>query len=136
MRQHAVWLGLSGLILSAAWLLQIDADGRVVLPVGNLPVPETCTFHRLTGYGCPGCGLTRSFIAMARGSWWEAWSFHPLGGLVFVFVVFQIPYRSGCLVILARGSLRGSSLRVTNRVGVAILAIWLVAFVLWRICGL
>ena len=129
--QHAFWLALACLILFAAWLLRIDSAGRVMLPFGTRPIPDTCMFHRVTGYDCLGCGMTRSFIALARGGWWEAWSFHPLGWLVFALVLFQVPYRVACLIHLARGGSTVTSPWISNWAGLAFLAAW-VAFSVLR----
>ena len=42
-----------------------------------------CTFLKLTGYPCPFCGLTRSFWAMAHGSWGAAATRAPLACLIY-----------------------------------------------------
>jgi hypothetical protein len=47
----------------------------------------------MLGVSCPGCGLTRSFIYLARGDWQQAWREHRLGWLVAALVAFQFPYR-------------------------------------------
>lgn len=49
------------------------------------PNPRTslCAFYNLTHLPCPGCGLTRSFCAMAKGEFIDAFSFHLLGPLMF-----------------------------------------------------
>lgn len=50
-----------------------------------------CLFRKLTGLPCPGCGMTRSFCALAKGHWQQALQFHPLGPLAFfVFVAVWI----------------------------------------------
>jgi len=41
-----------------------------------------CPFRRLTGWPCPGCGLTRALNALAHGQWEMALSFHPLSPIV------------------------------------------------------
>lgn len=38
-----------------------------------------CVLKRLSGMSCPGCGLTRSFCAMARGDVAAAFGFHLAG---------------------------------------------------------
>ena len=90
---HVVYLALATVVLGAACLLRIQADGRVVTPVYQVALPGTCWFHNLTGYPCPGCGLTRCFICLADGRLARAWSFNPAGLVVFVLVVAQVPYR-------------------------------------------
>jgi hypothetical protein len=44
--------------------------------------PETpalsCLFHSLTGYYCPGCGLTRAGRLAAHGHLWAAFRMNPL----------------------------------------------------------
>ncbi len=37
-----------------------------------------CPFRRLTGWPCPGCGMTRALNALAHGQWEVALSLHPL----------------------------------------------------------
>ena len=43
--------------------------------------PPLCPFRWATGLPCPGCGLTRSVVALAHGDLSGAWFFHPLGPL-------------------------------------------------------
>lgn len=40
---------------------------------------SVCPFAVATGLPCPGCGLTRSFVALAQGQLSVAWHVHPLG---------------------------------------------------------
>lgn len=46
--------------------------------------PFFCLFRSFTGIPCPGCGLTRSFIAIARGDFADAISYHLFGIVIFV----------------------------------------------------
>ena len=43
-----------------------------------------CLFRRLTDLPCPGCGLTRSFCATAKGEVGRAFDFHWLGPALFL----------------------------------------------------
>ncbi|MEM7137280.1 MAG: DUF2752 domain-containing protein [Myxococcota bacterium] len=45
-----------------------------------------CGFLTLTGFPCPGCGLTTAFAHGIRGQWLEAASANPLGLALFVIV--------------------------------------------------
>lgn len=52
-----------------------------------------CLLDSLFGVKCAFCGMTRSFTTLGDGDPGGAFEHHPLGPLVFLFVVFQIPYR-------------------------------------------
>jgi hypothetical protein len=49
--------------------------------------PTLCTFRNLTGYDCPGCGLTRSVVAFLHGDLVGSVRAHPLGAVVFLLFV-------------------------------------------------
>jgi hypothetical protein len=42
-----------------------------------------CPLLRYVGIPCPAWGLTRSFMAIARGDWQQAIAFHGLGIAIF-----------------------------------------------------
>ena len=48
-------------------------------------------FHRQ----CGGCGLTRSFAAIGRGSWSEANALNPLGPMLFAWAIAVVAIRVG-----------------------------------------
>jgi len=90
---HVVLLVLSAGVL--LWALLLKTDGSAVfVPFWNQPLPETCFLRRFTGLACPGCGLTRCFIAIAHGDLPAAWSFNPAGLWLFVIIAAQLPLRS------------------------------------------
>ena len=64
-----------------------------------------CLSAALFGAPCPGCGLTRSFVALASGDVAESFRFHRLGWLMFLATASQIPYRIVRLRQLRRGDL-------------------------------
>lgn len=47
----------------------------------------TCYFKKMTGLPCPGCGITRSLCAMAKGDFVHSLKFHPLGLLIFIAII-------------------------------------------------
>lgn len=67
-----VFLILTG-ILTAGWWLSI----------GGLPSWSACPLKKLSGWDCPGCGLTRSFLSMARGDWSGAFQFNAAGPALY-----------------------------------------------------
>lgn len=58
----------------------------------DLSSPFFCPLRTLTGIPCPGCGLTRSFVAIAQGHLYEAASFHILGIVFFLLLAFCAVY--------------------------------------------
>jgi WD40 repeat protein len=130
---HTTVLLLSLGVLAASILLDVDGGRKVSIPVWNVPIPETCTWHRFTGWDCPGCGLTRSFISLGHGQFLRALAFNPVGPLLFALTVFQIPYRIVQLVRIRQGKAEwvigyfGSWLFVTLLV--ALFVQWLVRMV-------
>lgn len=66
-----------------------------------------CPFLGLTGSPCPGCGMTRSCLALLHGDWAGVWRFHPFGP---VFAVFWAVVGAGLL--LPRGARAGFADRV------------------------
>jgi hypothetical protein len=100
---HWVILGLSVAVLALAAVLKVGDGVGVVLPILGWPLPELCTSRRLLGFECPGCGLTRSFIAIMHGDLARAWFYNPAGLLVFAAIAFQVPYRTVQLNRARRG---------------------------------
>jgi hypothetical protein len=49
------------------------------------PAPNAisfCLFRRVAGIPCPLCGMSRAFLALARGDWGEMFRLHPLAPLL------------------------------------------------------
>lgn len=98
-RRHKEVLFFSLLALIAAPLLEVYPDERVGLrDHPDLLLPPTCMSRSLFGINCPACGLTRSFVYLARGDWIASTQCHRLGWLLMFMAAVQVPYR---LAILA-----------------------------------
>lgn len=77
----------SGLPGACRWLL---AGAALVLAGAGLHFanPSTdagsalCPSRRLLHLPCPGCGLTRAFLLLAKGEWRDAFRLHPLSPLL------------------------------------------------------
>lgn len=99
------WLMLAGsvTIVVLACLLQIRPDQRIQLRWGPpLPLPELCASKVYWGIECPGCGLTRSCISLARGDFWQAWYLNRFSWLLAIVLLAQFPYRLWSLWMLER----------------------------------
>jgi len=49
-----------------------------------------CPFKMLTGFPCPGCGITKSLVYFYQGDLHKSLSYHILGPFVVVFCVVTI----------------------------------------------
>ena len=56
-----------------------------------------CGFKNFTGLPCPGCGLTHSFCALAKGEMVGAFGFNALGPPLFLVLVL-LWIRSACVL--------------------------------------
>lgn len=50
-----------------------------IMPILPPEMMPPCPIRRLFGIACPGCGMTRSFEAVAHGDIVKALGYHPLG---------------------------------------------------------
>lgn len=89
---HWVTLIVCGGTLAVSIFLDVR-DSAVTAPFASVPLPGICTFKRMTGLDCPGCGLTRCFVSLSHGRIEEAWSFNPAGLFLYLVVAFQVPFR-------------------------------------------
>ncbi len=121
----AVVAGLFGLAL----LLDL-AGGALTL--GGLAVPDLCLVKRLWGIPCPGCGLTRSWVAMLGGDLAASLRFHGLGAVTLVYAGAQALRHAAWLAFpRRRRELRWG--RALDGLGLALLGLlfarWLLFFV-------
>ena len=87
--------------------------------------PVLCPFRLATGLPCPGCGLTRSWVAAAHGDLSTAFADNLFGPVSLVAVTLAVvaavllrvvaPARTGVLVRIAR-----------SRVVYGVVAVWVV----------
>lgn len=104
-RLHWMFIAMPAAVLVLSFLMRSDGPTDVYLPGFEFAMPATCTSQQLTGVDCPGCGLTRSFIAISHGQWGRAWSFNAAGFVVYAFCAIQIPWHGIQIVRLRRGRL-------------------------------
>jgi len=95
--EHLWILALALAALVGAWVLEPSKDGGLLFSVPILGkkvlLPQTCVSRTLLGVPCPGCGLTRSFAALIRGDLLKAVILNPMGPVLFLACLFQVPYR-------------------------------------------
>jgi hypothetical protein len=86
---------LGASILAAALVALPDA-----VPAIARWTDAACLFSALTGLPCPGCGITTSLLALARGDAQASWSANPAGFgvaalLIGLAVVASVAMRRG-----------------------------------------
>ena len=73
--------------LTLAGLSLVFLASGLFSPAGTSPSDDyftICGFKNMTGLPCPGCGLTHSFCALAKGNVAVAFAFNALGPLLFL----------------------------------------------------
>ena len=97
-RHRLVLIGVA-LVLAASFALRVVDDDRVaVRGFEAYPLPHSCASRMLYLRGCPGCGLTRSFVHLAAGQWQDSFNVHRLGWLLALAFLLQIPYHAAGLL--------------------------------------
>jgi hypothetical protein len=99
----SAWLVLAAAVILAACFLHLPSPGKVSLDAdGRLPLPETCWLRNTLKVPCAACGLTRSFVSMARLDLVAAWRHNRVGPFFFLAVFLQIPYRAARILAARR----------------------------------
>ena len=49
-----------------------------------------CPFKMLTGFPCPGCGITKSLVYFYEGNLYKSFYYHILGPFVVLFAIITI----------------------------------------------
>ena len=103
-KDRAVWVALGVLALACGAVLLHDRGP------GGLGWLPGCSFRRLTGLNCPGCGMTRAASAALHGDFATAFRLNPVGMVL-------LPVAMLALGIEAIGWVRGRPLPFRLKVG-------------------
>lgn len=106
--------------IAAAAALAIAALGGLLHlaglePASALPEAVLCPFRALTNLPCPGCGMTRAFLALGRLDFAGAWARNPLS---FPLAALMALFAAGRVPRVAR------SARAANLALFGVLAFW------------
>ncbi|HVW38985.1 MAG TPA: DUF2752 domain-containing protein [Pirellulales bacterium] len=122
-RRHLIFLIGAVAIAALAWALEVRPDERVAFRgFSRWPLPHSCYSRVVFGVPCPGCGLTRSFVYLARGNWQAARQEHRLGWLLAGIVALQFPYR---LWALSRGGRTALNPRLATALAIVLAVLML-----------
>ena len=80
-------LGIAGALLTLAFpfYVMLQSSNRAIETEQSL-----CPFKLLTGFPCPGCGITKSLIFLYKGDLEKSIYFHLFGPLTFLFCLAAI----------------------------------------------
>jgi len=83
-----------------------------------------CPLVALTGFPCPGCGLTRAGISVLRLDFVSAWRFHPFIFPILLFILLFVINRYLCLK---------KNEKFLRWYAIVILVL-MIGFYIWRMC--
>jgi hypothetical protein len=108
--------------------LHVGSALGALLLLAALRVPM-CPVAIVTGYPCPGCGLTRATMALLHGDLHEAMHLHPLAPVVSPLVGGFLAYAVLAYVVVGRWpAVQGPA---AARMAAAGIALWVVMFAVW-----
>lgn len=127
---HFIVLFVCLSITGGSLALKSPTQKNPTLMVGQLPLPEICTFHNLTGLPCPGCGLTRSLVAAAHSRFKTSFAFHRLGILTLFTILVQIVYRSTVICVAHQSRLLIRTGKILNKGFIILGSLFLINWVI------
>lgn len=89
---------------------------------GRLILHSMCAMVVITGFPCPGCGLTRAGRAVLRFDFTEAWKIHPF---IYPIMLLVIAY------VFGRYILRKKEMPAVSWCLIVVLAV-MILFYVWR----
>jgi len=126
---HWAVLGLCLALLAGTAVGALFVSVDETMRLGSRALPSICTLKNLTGLPCPGCGLTRSWVALAQGRPGASLAHHRLGWLVMLYVALQAVRHAAWLSAPARRSSVDRAGRWLDRAIIALAALLLVNWV-------
>ena len=95
--EHLWILAIAAIAIAGSFVLRLSNDGNLVLHIPWLgiviPLPHACLSQSVFGVSCPGCGLTRSYVAIGQGELHTALLANPIGPAIYLLCLLQAPYR-------------------------------------------
>ena len=89
-----------------------------------------CTYRRLTGFRCPGCGATHAVRHLLHGRMTEAWNANPLLVCVLLAAAVFMTY-SAAVVLLRLPRIRVELTAAERRILVLVSLLGILAY--WRL---
>jgi hypothetical protein len=77
--QRSLLRYLDAYVIAAAYFVA----AIIIYALWGLDIFPPCIFKLITGYSCPGCGLTRGLLAVLQLDFALAWHYNPLTFIVW-----------------------------------------------------
>ena len=103
------------LVCFTAGFLSLAAEVDTLRLLDQLP--DFCIFKRLTGYKCPGCGMTHAFLCLGRFQFSEALRYNIFSVFLFYGGFLRMIYPTCCQFKLNN--------RVVFAMSVMVIAYWI-----------
>ncbi len=115
---------------SLAWVALIGLSAMFLISMIWRPADEPtiilCPFRAMTGWLCPGCGMTRAFCALGHGELRRAIHFNALSPLLYLSLIVVWIGAAATVLNLHRVRAVVNRLRPSATVSVLILALTMV----------
>jgi len=96
-----------------------------VVPITKT-IPHVCIMQYLFRIPCPGCGITRSLIALSQFDIGAAWKSNPVGPFFAGFLLLQLPARILAVYSARLGrALNGFSAAASRLLVTGLVVVWL-----------
>jgi len=82
-----------------------------------------CIFHQITGFYCPGCGITRMIFSLLKLDFYQAFRFNPL---IFIALPFIIVVLIDFVFKWGRGKDNYLYRKINDRVWIVLLIITII----------
>ncbi|MBI3831072.1 MAG: DUF2752 domain-containing protein [Planctomycetes bacterium] len=84
------------LLVLAPFVFTLNREQGCLALAGH-ELPVTCASKRWFDRDCPGCGMSRSFVALVQLDLRESLRWNRVGPLLYFFCVFQVGFRAWAL---------------------------------------
>ena len=96
---HATFLVLFAALLVLPFLFHWDPSQPSSLSLWGCSLPPTCPSQALFGVTCPGCGVTRAFVALVHLDIQGSLRLHSLGVLLYLFLAARAILQAWLLLV-------------------------------------
>ncbi len=137
MSEELILSGLALIVILISLWIEMNPDGDLIARAPfsgkEILLPDLCWFKAITGFPCPGCGLTRSFVAMGHMNPVDSFCYNPAGPVLFLLFMAQAPYRTVRMIFSRRHPLAFSTIDKIGNRGLVVAVVLMAVFWLYKI---